>query len=95
METTKIVENIKASVLRLAVIIALSPIDIANQPTTFEIVCARVLVGCFTAIIILLYWPGSQPLQQQQTFIDELTPMLERVKFDVAFMHRIVSRYFV
>ena len=90
METTKIVENIKASVLRLAVIIALSPIDIANQPTTFEIVCARVLVGCFTAIIILLYWPGSQPLQQQQTFIDELTPMLERVKFDVAFISTIV-----
>jgi len=31
---------------------------------------------------------------------DELTPVLERVKFDVAFMHRIVSyrivsRYFV
>ena len=71
--------------------IALSPIDIANQPTTFEIVCARARVGCFAAIVVLLYRPGSQPLQQQQTFFDELTPVLERVKFDVAFIHCIVS----
>jgi len=71
--------------------IALSPIDIADQPTTVDIVCARARVGCFAAIVILLYRPGSQPVQQQQTFIDELTPTLERVKFDVAFMHRIVS----
>jgi len=70
---------------------SLSPIDIADQPTTLEIICARAHVGCFVAIVVLLYWPGSQPLQQQQTFIDELTPMLERVKFDVVFMHRIVS----
>jgi len=70
--------------------IALSPIDIADQQTTFKIVCACARVGCFAVIVILLYRPGSQPLQQQQTFIDELTPVLERVKFDVAFMHRIV-----
>ena len=74
--------------------IALSPIDIADQPTTFDIVCARARVSCFAAIVVLLYRPGSQPLQQQ-TFIDQLTPVLEGVKFDVAFMHRIVSRYFV
>ena len=71
--------------------IALSPIDIADQPTTFEIVCACACVGCFAAIVVLLYQPDSQPLQQQQTFIDELTPVLERVKSDVVFMHRIVS----
>jgi len=71
--------------------IVLSPTDIANQPTTFEIVCTSARVGCFTAIVILLYWPGSQLLQQQQTFFDELTPVLERVKSDVAFMHRIIS----
>jgi len=73
--------------------IALSPIGIANQPTTFEIVCARAhaRVGCFAAFVVLLYRPGSQPLQQQQTFFDELTPVSERVKFDVAFIHRIVS----
>jgi len=71
--------------------IALSPIDIADQPTTFEIVCAHACVGCFAAIVVLLYQPCSQPLPQQQTFIDELTPVLEHVKFDVAFMHRIVS----
>ena len=59
--------------------------------TTFEIVCARACVGYFAAIVVLLYQPYSQPLQQQQTFIDELTPVLKCVKFDVAFMHRIVS----
>jgi len=75
--------------------IALSSIDIADQPTTFDIICARARVGCLAAIVVLLYWPGSQPMQQQQTFIDELTPMSEHVKFDVAFMHRIVSQYFV
>ena len=64
--------------------IALSPIHIADQPTTFEIVCARACVGCFAAIVVLLYQPCSQPLPQQQTFIDELTPVSERVKFDVA-----------
>jgi len=66
--------------------IALSPIDIADQLTTLEIVCARARVGCFAAIDVLLYRPGSQ-----QMFIDELTPVLERVKFDVAFVHRIIS----
>ena len=47
--------------------IMLSPNDIADQPTKFEIVWARARVSCFAAIIILLYWPRSQPLQQQQT----------------------------
>jgi len=42
--------------------IALSPIDIADQPTMFEIVCARARVGCFAAIVVLLYQPGSQPV---------------------------------
>jgi len=69
--------------------IALWLLDIANQQTTFEIVCARARVGCFAVIVVVLYRPGSQPMQQQQTFSDELTPMLERVKFDVA-MHRII-----
>jgi len=39
--------------------IALWLIDIADQPTTFEIVCARARVGCFAAIVVLLYRPGS------------------------------------
>ena len=55
--------------------IALSPIDIADQPTTFDIICARARVGCFTAIVVLLYRPRSQ---QQQTFFDELTPVSAR-----------------
>jgi len=69
----------------------LSPIDIADQLTTFEIVCTHARGGCFAAIVVLQYQPGSQPLQQQQTLFDELMPVLERVKFDVAFMHRIIS----
>jgi len=43
--------------------IALSPIDIADQPTTFDIVCTCACVGCFAAIVVLLYRPGSQPVQ--------------------------------
>jgi len=42
--------------------IALSPMGIADQPTTFEIICARARVGCFTAIVVLLYRPGSELL---------------------------------
>ena len=55
--------------------IVLSPMDIADQPTTFDIVCARARVGCFAAIVVLLYRPRSQ---QQQTFFDELTPVSAR-----------------
>jgi len=51
--------------------IALSPVDISDH-RPFEIVCARARVGCFAAIVVLLYRPRSQP---QQTFIDELTPV--------------------
>jgi len=65
--------------------ITFSLIDIADQPTTFEIVCACARVSCFAAIVVLLYRPGSQ------TFFDELTPVLEHVKFDVAFIDRIIS----
>jgi len=61
----------------------LSPVPISRcrrltlPITDREIVCARARVGCFAAIVVLLYRPGSQPLpQQQQTFVDELTPVL-------------------
>ena len=47
--------------------IMLSPNDIADQPTKFEIIWASARVSCFAAIVILLYRPRSQPLQQQQT----------------------------
>jgi len=43
--------------------IALSPVDISNH-RPFEIVCACARVGGFAAIVVLLYRPGSQPLQQ-------------------------------
>ena len=50
--------------------ITLLPIDIADQPTMFEIVNARARVGCFAAVVVLLYRPGSQLLQQQQTLMN-------------------------
>ena len=40
--------------------IALSPMNIADQPTTFEIVCTRAHIGCFAEIVVLLYRLGSQ-----------------------------------
>ena len=37
----------------------LSPIVIADQPTTFEMVCVRAVVGYFVAIVVVVYRPGS------------------------------------
>ena len=54
----------------------MSPIVLADQPTTFEMVCVRAVVGCFAAIVVVVYRPGSMPIQQQ--FFDELTTVLDR-----------------
>ena len=54
----------------------MSPIVIADQPTTFEMVCVRAVVGCFAAIVVVVYRPGSMPIQQQ--FFNELTTVLDR-----------------
>ena len=56
--------------------VILSPIALADQPTTFELVCVRVVVGRFAAIVIVLYRPGSATVQL--TFDDELAAILDR-----------------
>lgn len=43
-----------------------------QQPTIFELVCARVVVRNFAAIVLVLYRPGSQ-----QKFYDELVVVLD------------------
>ena len=57
--------------------ISLSPIAVADQPSTFEMVCVRVAVGHFSAIVVVVYRPGSAPVVQ--TFYDELAVVLDRV----------------
>ena len=56
--------------------VSLTPIAIADQPTTFEVVCARVVIGRFTAIVVVVYRPGSAAVQQK--FYDELAAVLDR-----------------
>jgi len=56
----------------------LSPIAIDDvQPTTFESLCVRAVVGWFTAIVVMLYRPGSIAVQQK--FFDELSAILDWV----------------
>jgi endonuclease/exonuclease/phosphatase (EEP) superfamily protein YafD len=43
---------------------------------TFELVCVRVVVRQFTAIVVVLYRPGSKAVQQR--FSDELSTVLDR-----------------
>jgi len=63
---------------------------VADQPTMFEMcTCPCRLFCCDRRPAVPAKLAAEQ--QQQQTLIDEMTPVLERVKFDVAFTHRIVS----
>ena len=58
--------------------VALSPITIDDvQPTSFEYLCVRAVVGQFTAIFVVLYRPGSATVQQK--FFVELGDILDRV----------------
>jgi len=58
--------------------ISLSPIAVADQPSTFEMVCARAVTGQFSAIVVLLYRrPGKTAVPQ--VFFDELAAVLDRV----------------
>ena len=58
--------------------VALSPVTIDGvQPTSFESLCVRVAVGRFTAIVVVLYRPGSAAVQQK--FFDDLSTILDRV----------------
>ena len=57
--------------------ITLSPITVADQPGTFELVCVRPVSGRFSAVIVVLYRPGSTAVQCR--FFDELSAGLDRV----------------
>jgi len=57
--------------------VSLSPIAVVSQPSTFEVVCARAVVRQFSAIVVLVYRPGSAAIQQ--SFFDELAAVLDRV----------------
>ena len=58
--------------------ITISPLpSLSDQPTTFELVGARVVSGRFTGIVITLYRPGSAAVLQ--SFFDELAAVLDRV----------------
>ena len=57
--------------------ITLSPITVADQPGTFELVCVRPVSGRFSAIVDVLYRPGSTAVQCR--FFDEMLAVLYRV----------------
>jgi len=57
--------------------ISLSPIAVPDQPSTFEMVCVRAVTEQFSAIVVVVYRPGSVTVQQ--SFHDELAAVLDRV----------------
>ena len=57
--------------------IVLSPITIAEQPCTFEFTCVRAVFGQFSAVIVVVYRPGSAAIQRE--FYDELAAVLDHV----------------
>ena len=56
--------------------VVMSPIAIV-QPSTFELVCVRIVIGHFTAIVVTVYRPGSVAVQQQ--FFEDLASVLEQI----------------
>jgi len=54
-----------------------SPIATKDQPATFESVCFRAVPGHLAVIIVVLYRPGSDAVQQM--FFDKLVTLLDRV----------------
>jgi len=60
-----------------AAYVALSSFLIVDQSTTFEMVCVRVVVGCFAVVVVVVvYRPGS--MSKQHLFFDELATVLNR-----------------
>jgi hypothetical protein len=47
--------------------VVLSPIVIADQPTTFEVVCVRTTVGSFHAVVIVVYRPARWRLNKSSS----------------------------
>lgn len=57
--------------------VVLSPVSLANQPTTFEVLCVRAVIGRFAATFVVIYRPGSAVVTS--TFFDEFAAVLDRV----------------
>ena len=55
----------------------LTAVDVDQQPTTFEIVAARVSSGPSSCIAVVIYRPGSSPVTD--TFFTELAKLLDRL----------------
>jgi hypothetical protein len=55
----------------------LSPYVIAVSPTTFEFTSARLVRGPFSAIVVVIYRPGSHAVQA--AFFDELSAVMNMV----------------
>ena len=54
----------------------MTPVNaVADEPLTFEYVCARVTVGQFSAIVVVVYRPGYCAVQP--AFFDELSSVLD------------------
>jgi len=47
------------------------------DPTSFELLCTRVVLGLFTFIVVVIYRPGSEAVSS--TFFDNLSEILERL----------------
>jgi len=58
--------------------ITLSPVNVAvDDPSTFEYVCARISTDQYSAIVLVIYRPGSSAVQP--VFFDELSSALDIV----------------
>ena len=55
------------------------------SPPSFELLCVRVVVGPRSEIVVAIYRPGSQPIQQQ--FFDDLSAVLDGVAAYAAPVH--------
>jgi len=57
--------------------VSLSLIAVPDHPSTFETVCVRAVTDHFSAIVVVVYRPGSVAVLQ--SFHDELAAVLDRV----------------
>jgi len=57
--------------------VRLSSIALGVNPTSFELLCARVVSGSFSAIVVLIYRPVSEAITT--TFFVDLLETLDRV----------------
>jgi len=55
--------------------VSLSPTAV-TQPTSFKLVCAQAATGSSSVIVVVLYRPGSEAVQQK--FFHELADVLDR-----------------